>query len=385
MLMKALKRTMAGEYSRELGVKVLAGLKRLAGLGFKQGGCPGYGLRRMLVSARGEPKLQLAQGERKSITTDRVILVPGPVEEVECVREIYRMLIEEKRTVYGISRELNRRNIKYLRDSKWDHSAVSYILSHPKYAGCNVFGRTSQKLGTASVRVPESEWIVAPKAFTPLVDEPTFQQAQNLLLGRTINKSDEELLTALRSLLARQGRLSYRLISETPEMPSPSSYRGRFGSLRRAYELIGYGCPEDFGPIDLRRRTQALREELIAKIEAMFSSEVSIERRSGRWRSLLRLESGLMVSVVISHSIGTKSKGLTWQINPVAHERLNVTLLALLDGNNSVVQEMFLFPNIDRPKRFHVTRDNVWLKRGLSLKYTSQLLDAIRTISKYQR
>ena len=49
--MKALKRTMAGEYSRELGVKVLAGQKRLARLGFKQGGRPGYGLRRMLVSS----------------------------------------------------------------------------------------------------------------------------------------------------------------------------------------------------------------------------------------------------------------------------------------------------------------------------------------------
>ena len=50
MLVKALKRTMAGEYSRELGVKVLAGLRRLARIGFKQGGLPGYGLRRMLVS-----------------------------------------------------------------------------------------------------------------------------------------------------------------------------------------------------------------------------------------------------------------------------------------------------------------------------------------------
>jgi len=50
LIMKALKRTMAGEYSRELGVKVLAGQKRLAMLGFKQGGLPGYGLRRMLVS-----------------------------------------------------------------------------------------------------------------------------------------------------------------------------------------------------------------------------------------------------------------------------------------------------------------------------------------------
>src|SRR5213079_249859 len=52
-LSKALKRTMAAEYSRELGVKVLEGQKRLARLGFKQGGVPGYGLRRMLVSADG--------------------------------------------------------------------------------------------------------------------------------------------------------------------------------------------------------------------------------------------------------------------------------------------------------------------------------------------
>jgi DNA invertase Pin-like site-specific DNA recombinase len=40
MLLKALKRSMAGEYSRELGVKVLGGLVRLAHLGFKQGGLP---------------------------------------------------------------------------------------------------------------------------------------------------------------------------------------------------------------------------------------------------------------------------------------------------------------------------------------------------------
>src|SRR4029077_18190282 len=53
LIMKALKRTMAGEYSRELGVKVIEGMNRLTLLGFKQGGMPGYGLRRMLVSASG--------------------------------------------------------------------------------------------------------------------------------------------------------------------------------------------------------------------------------------------------------------------------------------------------------------------------------------------
>src|SRR5580698_7412732 len=78
LIMKTLKRTMAGEYSRESGVKVLAGQKRLARLGFKQGGSPGYALRRMLLSAAGIPKQELAFGERKSIATDRVVLVPGP-------------------------------------------------------------------------------------------------------------------------------------------------------------------------------------------------------------------------------------------------------------------------------------------------------------------
>ena len=39
---------MASEYSRELGVLVLAGQRRLAELGFKQGGMPGYGLRECL-------------------------------------------------------------------------------------------------------------------------------------------------------------------------------------------------------------------------------------------------------------------------------------------------------------------------------------------------
>src|ERR1700722_11668175 len=71
LIMKALKRAMAGEYSRELGEKVLAGQKRLAQLGFKSGGVPGFGLRRMLVSASGAPKQELAFSERKSIATDR--------------------------------------------------------------------------------------------------------------------------------------------------------------------------------------------------------------------------------------------------------------------------------------------------------------------------
>jgi len=145
-IMKALKRSMAAEYSRELGVKVLAGQRRLAELGFKQGGMPGYGLRRMLVSANGEAKHGLSFGERKSIATDRVILVPGPPNEVQVVRDIYTLLTVEKHTVHWIAGELNRRNIPYVNGGHWDSLAVYTILTHPKYIGCHVFGRTASRL-----------------------------------------------------------------------------------------------------------------------------------------------------------------------------------------------------------------------------------------------
>jgi DNA invertase Pin-like site-specific DNA recombinase len=380
MLMKAVKRSMAGEYSRELGVKVLAGLRRLAQLGFKQGGCPGYGLRRMLVSPAGEPKLQLAHGERKSITTDRVILVPGPVAEVECVHEVYRMFIDEKRTVHAIARELNQRNIKYLGTTKWDYTAVYTILSHPKYTGCNRFGRTSKRLGTAAVRTPQVEWIISRGAFAPVVDDSIFQAAQGLLLARTINRSNEELLRALRLLLDRHGRLSARLIKEAPEMPSPSTYRGRFGSVRRAFELVGYGKPEDFGRVDTRRRTQALHEQLIDKIQATFPTEVSIVRPGGRWRPHLRLRSGLVISVLLSRSIAVEGRCPRWQVNPVAHERQHITLLVLLNVTNNTFEEMYVFPFMDRERRFHITSDNVWLKRGEQLRDVDGFTEAVETI-----
>ena len=74
ILLKNVKRVMAGEYSRELSVKVFAGQCRLVELGFRQGGPAGYGLRRQLIDEKRQPKAELRRGERKSLQTDRVVL-----------------------------------------------------------------------------------------------------------------------------------------------------------------------------------------------------------------------------------------------------------------------------------------------------------------------
>ena len=79
-IVTTVKQVMAGEYSRELSVKVFAGQCRLISLGYRQGGPPGFGLRRMLVDEQGRHKGLLDRGEQKSIATDRVVLVQGPDE-----------------------------------------------------------------------------------------------------------------------------------------------------------------------------------------------------------------------------------------------------------------------------------------------------------------
>src|SRR5207249_6244159 len=94
-IVKGVKRAMAGEYSRELSSKVFQGACRLIQLGFKQGGTAGYGLRRMLIYQTGQRKAILRMGEHKSLQTDRVILVPGPEEEVRVVRWIYEAFSKE--------------------------------------------------------------------------------------------------------------------------------------------------------------------------------------------------------------------------------------------------------------------------------------------------
>ncbi|HWY52949.1 MAG TPA: recombinase family protein [Terriglobales bacterium] len=367
LIMKTLKRTMAAEFSRELGVKVLAGQKRLAHLGFKQGGLPGYGLRRMLVSADRVRKQPLAHGERKSIATDRVILVPGPADEVQCVRDIYRMLVSDKLSVCGIACELNRRGVRYMGRSVWDYQAVYGILTHPKYVGCHTFNRTSCQLCTPTVRLPRSDWILTPGAFEPIVDEPTYSEAQRVLQGRTINKSDEELLDSLRALVTKKRRLSLALIQDSKDVPSPSTYRRRFGSLRQAYELIECGRPHQFGPIDLRRRTQALREELISQIAAIFPEHVSIVRRGGRWRTQIRLVNGSNVSVVLARSVRIWKQTLRWRVVPLLYEQGYPTLLARLNEDNTSFLDFHVIPSMDRVKSFDLRLNDGWLNRGQKL------------------
>lgn len=236
-IVKGVKRALAGESSRLLSVRVFAGQCRLIELGFRQGGPAGYGLRRRLVDGAGASKGDLSRGEQKSIQTDRVVLVPGPPEEVETVRWIYRAFVEEGRPEREIADILNGRGIRTDLGRPWTRGTVHQVLINEKYAGDNVWNRVSCKLQGARMRNGRDMWVRRDGAVEAVVDRLLFDAAQVIIHERCRRLTDEEMLEALRRLLARRGYLSGLVIDEADETPSSGAYQSRFGSLLRAVEV----------------------------------------------------------------------------------------------------------------------------------------------------
>ena len=148
-IVKGVKRAMAGEYSRELSVKVFAGQCRLIELGYRQGGPPGFGLRRRLIDQNGEMKADLARGEQKSIQTDRVVLVPGPdTKNRKPSVGFIEHLSKTAKLESEIAELLNARGIRTDLGREWTRGTVHQILINEKYIGNNVWNRASFKLKT---------------------------------------------------------------------------------------------------------------------------------------------------------------------------------------------------------------------------------------------
>lgn len=374
-IFKALKRTMAAEYSRELGTKTFAGAQRLAELGFKQGGKPGYGLRRLMISADGQQKRLLARREVKSLRTDRVVLVPGSTEEVERVREMYRLVVSENRTPYDITDEFNRKSLSCT-DGKWRVGRVCKILTDPKYAGYNVWNRSSGRLGQRRVGIPKSKWVLKQNAFEPVVDQQLFENAQRVLAAQRRPYSNDELLRSLQKLLAEHGTLSYRIMQNSPHLASMTTFINRFGSLRRAFELAGYKYPWTDICHEYGRQRERMREELLHQLSSLFQREVSILRPDPEGPEYLQVDESVTVAIVVCPAI-RRGGDLTWLADSRRTDRKTVTLLARMTEDNEQFRDFYVLPVPGR----HWIRHSGELKRGKRLVDLSEFCSAVRAIS----
>lgn len=157
-------------------MKVFSGQCHLIELGFRQGGPAGYGLRRQLIDRDRNPKGLLYRGERKSLLTDRVILVPGPELEIETVRQIYDLFAIQGKTEHEIMEMLNGRGVLGEHGRPWTRAIVHQVLTNPKYIGANIYNRRSFKLKHKRIKNPVQMWIWRDGAFEPIVTASLFEK-----------------------------------------------------------------------------------------------------------------------------------------------------------------------------------------------------------------
>ena len=345
-IVKGVKRAMAGEYSRELSAKVFIGQCRLIELGFRQGGAPGFGLRRMLRDLNGERKGVLNRGEQKSIQTDRVILVPGPEEEVEIVRWMYRTFVEERIAESKLAGMLNERGIATDLERPWTQGAVHQVLTNEKYVGNNVYNRVSFKLKKKRVVNPPEMWIRRDAAFESIIPADLFLRAQTIIRERSRRFTNNELLEHLRTLLEREHRLSGLLIDEADGMASSSVYRSRFGSLVRAYSLIGYSPDRDYRFIETNRQLRIMHPKVIADVTENIL-QLGGAVRGDPETDVLTVNDEFTASIIIARCRQRESGSSRWLIRFDAGLKPDLTVAVRMDAENRDPLDYYLLPSLD--------------------------------------
>ena len=345
-IVKSLKRMMAGEYSRELSVKVFAGQSRLIQLGFRQGGMAGYGLRRQLVDAGGNPKAELTIGEHKSIQTDRVRLVSGPPEEVATVHWIYQRFVEAGYSETEIAQQLNSRGLQNDLARPWTKGGVHQVLTNEKYIGNNVWNRSSFKLKQEHVRNDPEQWIRADGAFPALVDHVLFAAAQDIIQSRSYRMPDAEMLERLKKLYEKAGYLSGLIINESDECPSSTAYQYRFGSLLRTYSLIGYTPSRDYDYVAANHQLRLMHPLMLAR------TVEHIQQVGGRvaidpTNNLLQVNEELLISLVLCRCQHSESGANRWKIRFDLGLSPDITVAVRMEPGEEIARDYYILPTLD--------------------------------------
>ncbi|MDQ0010532.1 DNA invertase Pin-like site-specific DNA recombinase [Luteibacter jiangsuensis] len=352
MILKGLKRTMAAEFSRELSEKVYAGQYRGTCLGFRQGGYSGYGMRRMLIDAEGARKGILQFGQRKSIYTDRIILVPGPANEVAVVRRIFREYVGG-RSLRQIAIRLNADEIPNLLGRRWVYGAIRRILVNEKYIGNNVFSRCSKKLKQRTVYNPPSAWARKDSAFEGIVPPGLFYKAAERLARQREEPTTSEMLETARRILARDGFLSIKQIRDEPGVVY-SQYRNRFGSMRELYEIVGYKAQRNLDFVVPRLRLKGWRESLTTFITEIIDESGSRTRRDG-W--VIHVDDAWTISAVILQA--SQYKGRPRWVSRRTPMNTDIVVFARMTPDGAVPIDYVVLPRIAcGPGRISLRNEN---------------------------
>lgn len=344
-LMKTLKRAMAAEYSRELSAKVTEGHLRMLDRGYHQGGHPCFGLQRVLIDADGRRKQILRFRERKNLQSDRVILEPGPPEHVDIVNEVYRRYLAGEQQASLVS-ALNQRGDFPTSGRPWTIGAMHRMLTSECYIGNIVWGKLDGKLGRLRSPVAKPDWIRQEAAFPYVVEPSLFRQVQAEMARRKGRLPADEVLIGLRKLLKKHGTLNKVLIDKADGVASTPTIVRRFGSLKAAYEKIGFHPLPSNKYIKINRRISGVA----AKLGRAFAKQIGITQLQHMGLAYRLYQDGDSVVLLLARYVDLIASSAQWHVQWDKLEFANIAVIGLMDSRNMKVSSYHIVTDTDIAK-----------------------------------
>jgi hypothetical protein len=201
-------------------------------------------------------------------------------------------------------------------------------------------------------------WIKARSTFEAIVERELFEAARAIINARSFRLSDAEMLQSLRFLYQRKGFLSGIIIDECDGMPSSSAYGSRFGSLLRAYRLVGFTPERDYRYVEINRELRKLHPTILRGVlDGLRGSDSEARQDLATDRVIVNGEFSL--SVVIARCLQTPTGLLSWKLRFETSLMPDITVVVRMDSANRAPFDYYLFPRIDRlSEKLRLSEDN---------------------------
>ena len=241
--------------------------------------------------------------------------------------------------------------------------------------------RRTQRLHAPIKPVEAQFWIGKPRAFPPIVDQPTFKCAQATLQRvRDSHWSDEKILKRIRRLLKAKGRLSEKLFQNARGMPSTGTIHKYFGTYQHLYERIGYSLEAHYVErTDRLLHSNLLRRALGNELEKLFPDHVDVKYSARGGRSMLRIDDAFMVSILFCGLEKTET-GRCWMLRPVEAERNCITLLCLLSLRHDRVLRYYVAPSQGEWKCKRLYRSSSFWRNTVRLVQLSDFYASVKRV-----
>ena len=154
------------------------------------------------------------------------------------------------------------------------------------------------------------------------------------------------MLRLLSQILDQHGYLTGLIIDEFEDGPSSSAFRTRFGSLLRAYALVGFSPDRDYRYLETNRKLRALHPSILQMVLD------GIERAGGHVTQdsatdLLTINREFTASLVIVRCFQTAAGSTRWKLRLDTALKPDITVAARMDAANEAVKDYYLLPRFD--------------------------------------